>query len=376
MPLIGPADNVTFRQYDSRADFPPAASMEAGALAWAVNDSGQDQAGMYVVRWQDPATLIWDYVAGSGGSLSQPYIETRRTWETLAQPIVVNNAPTATMKSRYPILPLTDFSSDPAVCNPVLELDVTGFGPFVELTYGVDFGLLPRTPQLVGAPGIGFGFGLQSQPPPSGPRATMANQAVGFAVSAAVAAALVGASRFRFSWTERTLLIEPRGAAAGIVETVAPFGDQPSFTDRYSVGAGVGPNFPNSPVQFSPGQFGIWFPPQRDMQIELWRRMSRTRAGAYRDNGNQQKGLRRFSTSFVPFDRLPVGTWFAQPNTNFYGHQSKEIQFAWCYWSDALQARSRISSETIFRSGYNPLRTSIGGAQVFRSGFSMWIGLR
>lgn len=44
------ASSVSFRQFDSYADFPPASEMVLGALAWATNDNLPDLAGLYTVR--------------------------------------------------------------------------------------------------------------------------------------------------------------------------------------------------------------------------------------------------------------------------------------------------------------------------------------
>lgn len=308
---------------------------------------------------------------------SSVYTETRLSWTTNAIPLIANNLPTASMRNRYPILPTRSFSSDQSVTRSTLELDVTGGGTFVPLTYGSDYGLVPRTPEVVGAPAIGIGYGLQSRAYGSGgPRANIADQAVGFAVEAGIAAALTTASVFRFTWIERELLLSATGAKAGVAEQVAPFSSEPMFVDGYAVAhAGSLATFPNMPNGYAIGQFGVFFNSIDDCVVEVWRRSHRTEAGAYRDNRNLQKGLRRLSTGVTLLDRSKVGIFVGTANDIFFGNWSHEQEYHWCYWSERYQARSKMSRESIFRLGYKRLTVSMPQS-TFRSGNVFWIGLR
>jgi hypothetical protein len=308
---------------------------------------------------------------------SSIYTESRFTWETNAESLISGNAPTGIMRNRYPMLPLRSFSSDQLVTRSVLELDASGSGAYSPLTYGVDYGLLPRTPELVGGPGIGIGYGLQSRASGAGgPRSTIADQAVGFAVDQGISATLTPSSRFRFTWTERELKIAANGAKAGVLETVPPFGSEPSFVEKY--GVAHAPNvgtFPNMPKQYAVGQFAVFFNAVSDCCVEIWRRPHRTSAGAYRDGRNKKVGLRRLSTGLTLLDRTKTGVFYGTMLDVFSTNWSHEQEYRWCYWSDRYQARSRMSDLPIFRSSYRWLTTSTTQG-IFRSGNVFWVGLR
>jgi hypothetical protein len=304
------------------------------------------------------------------------YTESRFSWETNAIPLISANAPTGVMRNRYPMLPTRSFSSDQSVTKSTLEVDVSGSG-YVPLVYGVDYGFLPRTPQLIGAPGIGIGYGLQSFPyGAGGPRSSIADQAVGFAVDPAIAAGLNASSRFRFTWTERELKIAASGAKAGVIETIAPFGSEPSFSESYAVAHAVNlGNFPNMPMQYGVGQFAVFFNAVSDCVVEIWRRTHRTAGGAYRDNKNKKVGLRRLSTGLTLLDRTQPGVFYGTMLDVFSGNLSHEQEYHWCYWSDRYQARSKMSDLPIFRSSYKKLTTTTNQV-IFRSGNVFWVGLR
>jgi hypothetical protein len=305
------------------------------------------------------------------------YNETRLTWTQSAEPLIVGNVASGSMRSRYPILPTRSFSSVQSICRSTLELDVGGVGSFVELDYGTDYGLLPRTPQVIGAPGIGIGFGLQSIPHGAGgPRTAIADQAVGFAVTAAIASTLTTSSVFRFSWVERTLKVAAVGAKAGVLEPTAGFTNQPTFSLPYAVAhTSDFAAFPLMPARYAPGQFAVFFNRIDGMQVEIWRRPHRTKAGSYRDGSLQQKGLRRLSTGLTLLDRIAPNVFYGTALDVFTGYFSHIEEFHWCYWSDKLQARSALCDLPIFRAGNRPLRTNTGQI-IFRSGNVFWIGLR
>lgn len=312
------------------------------------------------------------------GFVSSPlYTESSLSWKTSAMPLVSGNAPSGTMRSWYAILPTRNFSSDQSISRTSLEVDYAGSGTFVPLVYGVDYGLLPRTPMVTGAPGIGIGYGLQSRPyGGGGPRASVSDQAVGFAVSSSVSAATTSSSVFRFAWKERTLLAEAFGAKAAIIETVAPFTSEPSFSTPYAVAhANSVVSFPNMPKQYPLGSFAVFFHPIEGYRVEIWRRPHRTEGGSYRDTRNLQVGLRRLSTGLSLLDRTQDGVFFGTVLDVFASYYSHEQEYRWCYWSDELQARSRMSDLPIFRSGFRWMNTNTTQV-IFRSGNIFWIGLR
>lgn len=306
------------------------------------------------------------------------FFESRMTWAVAAEPLISGNAPTANMRNRYPMLPTRNFSSNQLVSKTTLELDVSGGGSFVPLEYGVDYGLLPRTPELIAAPGIGIGFGLQSRAyGAGGPRSSVSDQAVGFAVTQDIAATLSTSSQFRFSWTERTLSVQAVGAKAAVVETTRPFTDEPSFSEAYAVAHANNStgSFPNMPKQYSVGQFGVFFNSVANTQIEVWRRSYRTNGGAYRDRSSRQVGLRRMSTGLTLLDRARTDVFFGTALDIFSSNWSHQVEYHWCYWSESLQARSPFSDLPIFRASLRWLTTNTPQS-TFRAGNVFWIGLR
>jgi len=273
---------------------------------------------------------------------------------------LTGGAPNGTFNSRYELFPMQSFSSDQAISDTTLEIDLTnsGAGPWTPLGYGAlgDYGLLPRTP--TGA-GIGIGFGLASFAPPTGPNASIASYAVGFAVSAAIALTLTTASAFRFRWTERKLRKHPQGASATQTDSTNPL--LPMYSQFVRLGTSV------------VTEWAAWFPQLATCQIELWRHSPTSRGGLYRDRSNSpQAGISRNSTVWVPFMRLPAGV-FRALYSDLVTRRGRTLQYAWCYWDDLNQARSDISSETIFRSGNYPLRVAGANGGIWRERNSIWI---
>lgn len=314
---------------------------------------------------------FWKFISSS------LFTETRLSWNLSAEPLISGNAPTGSIRNRYPILPTRNFSSNQLVCRSTLELDQSGSGSFVPLVYGVDYGLLPRTPQIVGGPAIGIGYGLASRPYGNGgPRVAIADEAVGFAVTQDIAASLTTDSRFRFGWTERTLTVQATGAKAAVVETVNPFQNEPSFSEAYGVASARNTgSFPSMNKRYDIGQFGVFFNSIEGLRVEIWRRDRKTKGGAYRDRQGRQVGLRRMSTGLTLLDRMDPGVFFGTARDVFRCDYSHEQEYHWAYWSDSLQARSAMSDLPIFRAPTKWLTTR--SAQViFRSGNVFWVGFR
>jgi hypothetical protein len=321
---------IPYEWFDNLASFPPASTRPAGSRARA-----KDSRVIYTCVINDFDAHEWQ--ADSQNLI--PYDEFRITVLVPASQRLSGNVPTGVYRERYPILPLTSFSSNPSVSNPVLELDLTngGIGPWTTLSYGTDYGLLPRTPQVTGSPGIGIGLGLASFPPSTGPDLSVADYAVGFAVSNAIGSTLGPSSVFRFTRTDRVMPIDPCGAKASQHEFSLP--SEPAYTFRESTG---------SPL--SNTMWGVWFPPIEGCQIEIWRRAPRGRGALYRAPSGPGTGLRRMSTGLTPFVRLPLGRFYCLMQ-DIQTQSSKIVTHRWRYFNPFTQSWSRLSQETFARAG-------------------------